>query len=274
MDRDFIHELLERNPSPESIWLYGYGEPLLYPHLYPIIREVKRRGIVACSSTNATLLDDRAGQQLLDSELDYLIIAFDGATRETYEQYRKGASFSSTKARIERFIALKHSRRSRLHLTLQMILLPKNRHEASSFKKLWTQRGVNAVRTREDLLKVEKQRSSARRHRPCFFLWRGPLFIQARGTVIPCPYYHGQAPYGDLRYETAENVWNSSKMQELRQAHVAGDLSKFPVCASCPRYQPNRFLAALSFLIGTRTIRRYLPLAETFQQRIGWKLFE
>src|SRR6185503_14469825 len=143
MDPHFVHDLLRRNPAPDAIWLYGYGEPLLYPQLFDTIRDVKKRKIVACVSTNATLLDDSAGRRILDSELDYLIIAFDGATRETYEQYRKGAAFVSTKSKVERFIALKHSLRSRLHLTMQLILLPDNRHEASAFKKMWTQPGVN-----------------------------------------------------------------------------------------------------------------------------------
>jgi MoaA/NifB/PqqE/SkfB family radical SAM enzyme len=277
MDPHFVRDLLQRNPAPEAIWLYGYGEPLLYPHLFDAIREVKQRRIVACVSTNATLLDDSAGRRLLDSGLDYLIIAFDGATRETYEQYRKGAGFLSTKGKVERFIALKHSLRSRLHLTMQLILLPGNRHQASAFTNMWRRPGVNAVRTREDLLKSDAGALPSKRrgrHRPCFFLWRGPLFIQARGTIIPCPYYHGQAPFGDLQYETAESAWNSPKMQELRNAHLSGDLSRFPVCASCPRYQPHRFLAAASFLLGTRVIRRYLPVLEKLQQKVGWKLFE
>jgi radical SAM protein with 4Fe4S-binding SPASM domain len=277
MDRDFIQRTLKRSRSPKAVWLYGYGEPLVLPHIFQIIREIKSLGTVTCLSTNGTLLTETAAQQLLDSKLDYLIVAFDGATAKTYEKYRKGASFARVKDNVERFIELKLARRSRMHLTLQMILMNDTRNEVSAFKQLWTRPGVDCVRVREDLLKHEAGRIPAKvftGHRPCFFLWRGPLFIQAAGTVIPCPYYHGSTPFGEVASNSADEAWNSSSMQELRKAHVSGDLSKFPICAACPRYQPHALLAAASFFVATRSIRRLIPLAERIQQKLGWRLFE
>jgi len=184
MDFRFIRLLLERNPQPVAIWPYGYGEPLMYPRIFDFIRYAKEKGIVVSLSTNATFLDKNRAENLLNSGLDYLIIAFDGATPSTYEKYRKGANFRDVKANVERFLSLKVACRSQLHLTLQMILMRENANETAAFARLWERTGVDSIRIREDLLKMDKtDRNGRTQRRPCFFLWRGPLFIQAAGTT-------------------------------------------------------------------------------------------
>ena len=276
MDLQFIYRLFERNPPPNALWPYGYGEPSLYPWLFDVIRHAKTRGVVVSLSTNATTLNEHAGNELLACGLDYLIIAFDGATSETYERYRKGASFDSVKSKVNRFLAKKLSSDSALHVTVQMILMDGTSKETAAFRHMWQKPGVDCVRIREDLLKADSNNNHCnhQKPRPCFFLWRGPLFIQAGGSVIPCPYYHGAEPFGDLRTQTVAEVWNSPKMDQLRKAHLVGDLSSYPLCASCPRYQPHAVLAAASFFINTNGIRRLLPLAERIQQRLNRRLFE
>src|SRR6476660_2935759 len=112
----------------EFIWPYGIGEPMLHPGIFEMIRITKDAGIRTGMSTNATLLDDKRADQLLDSGLDYLILAFDGATPETYEKYRLGATFEATRENILAFLRKKRTRRSRMHVVVQMVLLEENVH--------------------------------------------------------------------------------------------------------------------------------------------------
>lgn len=272
MSFDFFQHLLEANHSPQALWPYGFGEPLMHPHLFQFIRYAKQKQMVVSLSTNGTLLTEHAAQELIDSKLDYLILAFDGATSETYARYRRGANFQAVRHNIERLLTVKAKHNSRLHITVQMIRMQDNSAEIDAFKQVWKKDGVDCVRIREDLSATNTPRLPQRR--PCFFLWRGPLFVQAGGTVIPCPYYHGSEPFGDLNSQTVDDVWNSKRFADLRNAHLAGDVSKFPTCARCPRYQPHPMLAASSFFITTKHIRRFLPAAEELQRRLGWKMFE
>ena len=276
MDHELIHSLFERNPPPNALWPYGYGEPLLYPSLFDVIRYAKTKGVVVSLSTNATTLNDHTGDELLASGLDYLIVAFDGATRQTYERYRRGASFDSVKTKVNRFLAKKVRSKASLHVTMQMILMDGTSQELAAFRGMWNKPGVDCVRIREDLLKAGNSNNNCyqTKPRPCFFLWRGPLFVQAGGSMIPCPYYHGAEPFGDLRTQTVAEAWNSPQMEQLRKAHLAGDLSSYPLCASCPRYQPHPALAAASFFINTDGIRRFMPLAERIQHGLGRRFFE
>ncbi len=286
MPLSLFQRLIDEAQGVEGIWPYGFGEPMLHPDLWSMVAYAKSRGMTVSLSTNATLLDIRSAEQLLKSGLDYLIVAVDGATQRVYETNRKGAVFSSVQENIKAFLQLKVARSAAVHVTLQMIRLTNNAREAGMFGQMWRRPGVDCIRIREDLSKPSNvmkfpkgphgrtHPSCRTNHRPCFFLWRGPLFVQAAGTVIPCPYYHGAEPFGDLRTETPQHVWNSAKMRDLRQAHVDGDLSEFPICEQCPRYRPHPVIAALSFVPTTSDLRRYLPLVERLQQLTSWTVVE
>jgi MoaA/NifB/PqqE/SkfB family radical SAM enzyme len=272
----FFQTLVRGHPEVEAIWPYGFGEPLLHTEIYDFIRYARLHNKTVSLSTNATLLDEERANQLLDSGLDYLILPVDGVSDETYGQNRYPAQLSEVEARIDQFLKKKLARKSLLHVTVQMIRMKNNAGDVHAFRKKWRRPGVDSVRVRDDLsgLSGISQKRAQREHRPCFFLWRGPLFVQASGKMIPCPYYHGAEPFGDLKRQTALEAWNSEPMTNLRQAHVRGDVSKYPICARCPRYQPHPVLACVSFIVSTHHIRRFFPRLEDIQRLFGWKLFE
>jgi radical SAM protein with 4Fe4S-binding SPASM domain len=272
MPLSFFQRLIDRAGGIEGIWPYGFGEPMLHPDLWQMVSYAKSRGMTVSLSTNATLLHGSAVDKLLKSGLDYLILAVDGATRNVYEANRKGAVFSSVQKNIKTFLESKVARKAPLHVTLQMIRLRNNTHEAARFRKMWRQPGVDCIRIREDLSIASAEKRP--HHTPCFFLWRGPLFVQAAGTILPCPYYHGAVPFGDLRNQNPEAAWNSARMQALRRAHVDGDLAAYPVCKRCPRYNPHPVIATLSFAASTGVIRKYLPWLERLQQLISWTIVQ
>jgi radical SAM protein with 4Fe4S-binding SPASM domain len=279
MNLDFYGRLVNNNPQLESVWPHVFGEPLLHPDICEFIRYAKCRQIATSLSTNVTLLDEERGRCLLDSGLDYLVLPVDGVSATTYETNRYPASFAEIERRIETFLKMKLEKRARLHVAVQMVRMRNNNHEVRAFRRKWKRAGVDSVRVRDDLSGlpgVSLRSGKSRKHMPrsCFFLWRGPLCVQAAGTVIPCPYYHGSEPFGDLRKQTTLEAWNSEPMAQLRAAHQRRDFSRYPICARCPRHQPYPALASLSFFITTWHIRRILPKLEHIQRVLGWKLVE
>src|SRR5438132_7426947 len=96
---------------------------MIHPNIFEMIRITRDAGIRTGMSTNATLLDDRRADMLFDSGLDYVILAFDGATKETYEKYRIGATFEKTRENIMNFLAKKLERKAPVYVVLQMVLL-------------------------------------------------------------------------------------------------------------------------------------------------------
>ena len=108
---------------------YGVGEPLLNPEIYDMLAYCRSVGVPAGISTNATTLTEDASRRLIASGLDYIIFAFDGATRETYEKYRKGGDFAKVRNNIRGFLKVKKEMESRIFCIVQMVRLKDNQHE-------------------------------------------------------------------------------------------------------------------------------------------------
>ena len=71
------------------IILWDWGEPFLNPDIFKIISYAKTKNILIHSSTNGNVrFSEEKAEELVNSGLDSLIVAVDGATQETYGKYR------------------------------------------------------------------------------------------------------------------------------------------------------------------------------------------
>jgi len=110
--RDHPHLALEHvenvlracGSSLRTLCFHVQGEPLLNPELFDIIRRCSRAGVQTLFATNGMLLD-RHLDDVLESGLDGISIAIDGASAEDYEKYRVGGDYErvlrNTRALIE-----------------------------------------------------------------------------------------------------------------------------------------------------------------------------
>lgn len=263
----------------EFIWPYGIGEPMIHPNIFEMIRITREAGIRTGMSTNATLLDDRRADMLLESGLDYVTLAFDGATKETYEKYRIGATFEKTRENILGFLQKKLGLKSRVYVVLQMVLLKDNSHEIEAYKKLWSIPGVDEIRFKRDEIqidgsKIENVEFKGQRRNPCHLLWRGPLYVRYDGLAYPCCYMYDEPPIGDLKKQSVMEVWNGPGMVKLREAHLKGDVSEYPLCQTCQAARPS--LAAMygSLMLDSLTVRKAVPAMEKLAKFYNLRVFE
>lgn len=259
---------------------YGVGEPLLNPEIYDMIGYCRTLGVPTGISTNATILTEDASRRLIEAGLDYIIFAFDGATAETYEKYRKGGDFERVRANILTFLRVKKEMRSRIFCIIQMVRLNENRHEVPALIRMWRVEGIDEVRIKKD--EVHNEGSAIpgddgdrppMRH-PCYLLWRGPMYIHYDGTVFPCCYIYPEEPVGNVRKNTMAEIWNSERMVKLREAHIKGDLSDYAACRNCPAARPRLPVTLGSFLINTHTVRKAIPFFERLAQLRNISVFE
>ena len=260
----------------EFVWPYGIGEPLMHPRIFDMIRITREAGIRTGLSTNATLLDSERADCLLDSGLDYLIIAFDGASKETYEKYRLGAMFEKTFDNIKAFLEKKRVRESRVHVVVQMVVLKDNVSEIPQFRNLWSMPGVDEIRFKRDEIRhegtaVPEEVLKGQRQNPCHLLWRGPLYVRYDGLAYPCCYMYGESPVGDLKTQSVMEVWNSSGMVKLREAHLRRDVSEYPACITCQAARPSKAAVYGSLALDSLTVRKAVPAMERLARfyRVG-----
>jgi radical SAM protein with 4Fe4S-binding SPASM domain len=226
-------------------WFHWFGEPLLNPRLFEQIAVAKRKVPNLGMSTNATLLHAKNAQRILDSGLDTLMIALDGATKEVYEAVRKGPfTFEQVRDNVEQFLALKKGK-PRPWTILSIIAMDKTAPELELFKEFWLARGADEVLFkgyvawgRQDPTFLElatpewRTRLMAPRPHNCKFLWES-VVIGWDGRVLPCCFdYDAQMVMGDLKTQSLTDIWNSPAYIELRRAELQGRNCN-PLCAKC-----------------------------------------
>jgi radical SAM protein with 4Fe4S-binding SPASM domain len=259
---------------------YGVGEPLLNPEIFDMLAYCKQVGVPSGISTNATTLTEESSRRLIRAGLDYIIFAFDGATKATYEKYRKGAEFEKVRSNILTFLRVKKELNSKIFCIIQMVRLKENSHEIPELIRMWRVDGVDEVRIKKDevhnagsAIPGDDAERPPMRH-PCYLLWRGPMYIHYDGTVFPCCYIYPEEPVGNLKKNTLTEIWNSDKMVQLREAHIRGDLSQYKACQNCPAARPRLAVTLGSFLVNTHTVRKVIPFFERLAQIRNVSVFE
>jgi radical SAM protein with 4Fe4S-binding SPASM domain len=240
----------------------------------------RKAGIPSGISTNATTLNEETSRRLIDSGLDYIIFAFDGATRETYEAYRRGASFDQVRDNILGFLTVKKAMRSNIFCIIQMVALKENRREIPALLRMWDREGIDDIRIKKDEVHnagsaiPEESRRLPPMRNPCFHLWRGPMYIHYDGTTYPCCYAYPDEPIGNVADRSLQDLWNSEKIIRMRKAHLKGDLQEFAVCRRCFAARPRLPLILGSFLINTHAVRKTIPFFERIAQLRRVSVFE
>jgi radical SAM protein with 4Fe4S-binding SPASM domain len=272
---DMTDEIFERlvhetRGSAEHMMLIGLGEPFMDRKIFDRIEFCERHGIATLLSTNGTLLDENTSARILDSALAHITLSFDGASKETFERYRKGARFEKVRDNFVRFARMKSERASRVQVVVQMVRMPGNAHEAEDFRSFWSAiPGVDQVRIKEDETNlVHPENAQPETHGPgsrrCHYLWRGAMYVKHDGRVYPCcqSYMLDGDQVGDLRRQPIGEIFNSEEMRALRRLHTAGRGAEIAMCARCCTPLPHPLLAAASLLFPAGWVRRAMPAVE------------
>ena len=229
------------------IWLFLAGDPLLNPEFPEMVKYAADAGLHTTTSTNAYAMDKDTADRLLESNLDRLIISFDGITKESYETMRRGSNFEKVKANIE-YIAKRKKELGKVKpiLDLQMIVTKINQGEEEEYSKWAEDLGVDehcfkslgipswfldkptCEYIADKYLPTEGKRryheqeegntsESLELKRDILCANRQRSVIMADGTVAICCYdIKGKYKMGDINENTFKEVWNSDKYKKTR----------------------------------------------------------
>jgi radical SAM protein with 4Fe4S-binding SPASM domain len=274
-DEIFTRLVHESGRTAEHMMLIGLGEPFLDRKIFDRIEYCHRHRISTLLSTNGTLLDEKAAERLLDTPLEHITLSFDGATRESFEYYRKGARFEKVRDNFLQFARMKQKLRAKMQVVVQMVRMERNASEVGDFVRFWSNvPGVDQVRIKEDetnLMQPGAGHTGEDWKYPCHYLWRGPMYVKHNGDVYPCcqSYMLDGKPVGNIGEGPLEEIWNSDEMQRMRWLHVAGRSGEIDICSRCCTTIPHPVLVAGSLLLHGKWVRKALPLIERLTYRAG-----
>ncbi|MFZ3077922.1 MAG: radical SAM protein [Candidatus Aenigmatarchaeota archaeon] len=233
------------------LFLWNFGEPLINPDIFRMIEYAKKKKIFTLMSTNAYLLDSERAKKLIVSGLDYLIISFDGASKESYEQYRKNSDFSRVTGNIENFVKMKKAEGKALPFTnLQFILMKHNAGEVQEIRKLAAKLGVDRTSFKKTIIYDDNLKDSLlpedSKYKFNFYNKSGGekigcerpwvhMVVNCEGAVLPCcddikySHYMGNALESGVKV-----IINNDKYTAFRK-QVVDDIRKIDICKNCPR---------------------------------------
>lgn len=222
------------------------GEPLMNPRIVEMVRYAKERGIVdVMFNTNATLLTEKTGRQLIQAGLDKLFFSFDSPDREHYNAIRINANYDKTLRNIERFMRIREEMGSVKPFTrVSMVRMKENEHEWEQFKALFepivdavayvdymdhTSQGASG----KQVFQIAPPRRNGKKF-CCPQLWQR-MFVHPDGVVsVCCVDSARELTVGNIRDKSLEEIWTGPEYTRLRELHAAGRIDEIPACALCP----------------------------------------
>jgi radical SAM protein with 4Fe4S-binding SPASM domain len=143
---DKVRFLVGQFPSATRMVLHGIGEPLLNQELPQIIRYLKAEGKYVLFNSNATLLNARWQQGLIDSQLDEYRVSLDATTPESYAAVRGKPMFPLILQNLQAFMTLKKRLgAARPRVSLWLTGLKETLGELPDFLRLAHRLGIEEV---------------------------------------------------------------------------------------------------------------------------------
>lgn len=141
-------KLLNDNPWIEVIEISNWGEIFLNPHLLDIMRCAYEKGIglEAYNGVNLNYAREDVLEGLVRYQFRGVTCSIDGASQETYEQYRIRGNFSQVMENIAKINGYKKKYDSSLpRLTWQFVIFGHNEHEIPVARKMASDLGMKFV---------------------------------------------------------------------------------------------------------------------------------
>lgn len=235
-----------------SIRLSWRGEPTLNRHFIDCVRYAKQRGIREVDSlTNALRLTPAMFEELVELEMDWLTISFDGV-RETYEAIRKPAKYDEMVTKIREFAEIKKRRKSvkpvvRIQGVWRAIVKDADEY-FDTFEPIADEISTNTLldylHNDQDIEYIPN------------FVCPVPfqrLVIGSDGRAFMCINDElGRETVGDAKRQSIHEIWNGDAMRRVRHVHTRCEGTKtFAPCRDC--YLPRKTVS-VPYKVGARTI--------------------
>ena len=219
-----------------SIRLSWRGEPTLNPNYIEMIRYAKEKGIKEVSSlTNLLKMTPEMFEEMVDLEMDWLTISFDGMG-ETYNRIRHPAKFEDAVEKIRKFSEIKKRKKSIKPVVKIQGVWPAVQEDPQAFYDVF--RGIVdqvAVNPLLDYLRNDEEGQIVfRENFTCPILWQR-FAVGADGLISLC--IHDELSHhiiGDINEQSIAEIWNGPELQAARESHKNHQgMSDYKACAEC-----------------------------------------
>lgn len=224
-----------------AINLNNFGEPLLNKNIPEMIKYAKDKGIIDIFfHTNGILLKKNISRKVVEAGLDRIIISIDSPIKEKYEQIRKGAIFDVVIQNLKDLAETRNEMGLDSPLIrINMIKFPDLTKDEVELAKNFFLNYADSIGFleledyNEDKLKRVKFKKDYVSSFICPQLFTR-LSIHENGNVVPCCVdIDAEMLLGNIKNESILNIWNSNKLNKIREKHLKGKFYEIQRCRYC-----------------------------------------
>jgi radical SAM protein with 4Fe4S-binding SPASM domain len=238
-----------------NLSFYFQGEPFLNPAFLDLAEISVKNGILTSTSTNAHYLNYETALRTVQSGLQRIIISIDGASQETYQQYRVGGRLDKVLEGTRNLVRARTELKSATpYIIFQFLVVKPNEHDIPEIERLAAETGVDEVKIKtaqiydfedgSDLIPDQEQYSRYKKGsdgkyriknellNQCWKMWHSAV-VTWDGKVLPCCFdkdAHHQL--GSLKEKKFKEIWKGGEYQRFRNA-ILRSRSEIDICTNC-----------------------------------------
>jgi len=257
-----FRRLLAANPRLRHVELSNYGEAFLNPELEGILEEGFRRRVALTlgNGTNLNSARPTALEAVVRYRLRNMTCSIDGASNDTYRQYRVRGNFGRVIANIREINRWKKKLNSPYpHLRWQFVIFGHNEHEIARARQMAAELGMefvaklnwdpafSPVRNAEAVRRESGTGAASReeyaaahgmpyKHMTCHQLWERPQ-LNWDGTLLGCSRNHWGNFGGNAFTDGLDKCLSNEKVVYARQMLLGRQPPRADIpCSSCENY--------------------------------------
>jgi radical SAM protein with 4Fe4S-binding SPASM domain len=228
------------------------NEPLLDVKMEQRVAEFKSKArphqMVELVTNGAALTSSRA-QRLMEAGVDLITVSVNAADEATYNKVMVGLSWKQVMGNIE---AVSKMDLSTVNVYLRFVADQTNKRELRKFRRHWKhfnlfQFNVNnrggSVRNYErmvmkysDLVSRLRRVGGSRVYPVCPYVF-SLMHVLENGDVLMCSNdWHNREILGNVRAQTIREIYNSPRMNEIRELMAQGRFEDIAACRDCSFY--------------------------------------
>lgn len=135
--------LLPYFKKTKLVYLQGWGEPLLNPEFFEMVRLAKAQGVKVGFTTNGTLINEDLAEKIVFSKVDVLALSLAGI--ETNDRLRKGTSLNQVLKAIETINSVKTLKQQNPQIHIAYMLLRSNEYELERLPEFLAEYGIREI---------------------------------------------------------------------------------------------------------------------------------
>lgn len=228
-------------------YMHNWGESLLNKQVFKMIAHAQSSNVGTNLSSNLVKTSSEDIDNLLECGLEYLVVSLDGASHDTYVQYRIGGTYERVVDNMAELLRRRSARGKKTpRVEWQFIVMKQNEHQVGDAERLSRKLGVDYMRfipvgmpfefrNRKEIADqwyptqfegrslsdhTEQQFGQAGKPSPCFYLYRS-VVVNPDGGISPCcVVYKKNRDFAELSAGMdVHQMWNNEKYRSARSLY-------------------------------------------------------